>query len=78
MQAHTLYPWIARRISVRTRLAQVGVSYLLFLMVVTRKHALEEGEHSVILTSHRGLLYNQQESVTASCHTRSHPWEQLR
>src|SRR5919205_1162621 len=35
-------------------------------------------EHSVILTSHRGPLYNWQESVTSSCHTRSHPWERLR
>ena len=42
MQARTLHTWIARRIAVRTRLAQVGVSYLLFLMVVTRKHSLEE------------------------------------
>ena len=42
MQAHTLHTWIARRIAIRTRLAQVGVSYLLFLMVVTRKHSLEE------------------------------------
>ena len=42
MQARTLHPWIARHIAVRTRLAQVGVSYLLFLMVVTRKHSLEE------------------------------------
>ena len=42
MQAHTLHTWIARRIAVRTRLAQVGVSCLLFLMVVTRKHSLAE------------------------------------
>ena len=42
MQAHTLHTWIARHIAVRTRLTQVGVSYLLFLMVVTRKHSLEE------------------------------------
>ncbi len=42
MQARTLHPWIARHIAVRTRLVQVGVSYLLFLMVVTRKHSLEE------------------------------------
>src|SRR5256884_3235182 len=42
MQAHTLHTWIARHIAVRTRLTQVGVSYLLFLMVATRKHSLEE------------------------------------
>ena len=42
MQARTVHPWIARHLAVRTRLAQVGVSSLLLLMVVTRKHALEE------------------------------------
>jgi hypothetical protein len=42
MHAHALHIWIARRLSVRTRLTQVCVSYLLFLMVVSRKHSLEE------------------------------------
>jgi hypothetical protein len=42
MPARTLHTWIARRIAVRTRLAQVGVSDLLFLRVVTRHPALEE------------------------------------
>jgi hypothetical protein len=42
MPARTLHTWIARHIAVRTRLAQVGVSSLLFLMVVTRKHSLAE------------------------------------
>ena len=42
MQTHTLRPWIARRIAVRTRLEQVGVRSLLLLLVVTRKHSLEE------------------------------------
>lgn len=42
MQAQTLKTWIARRISVRTRLEPVCVSYLLFLMVVTQKHSLTE------------------------------------
>src|SRR5437016_979257 len=36
------------------------------------------GEHSVILTSHRGPLYNQQERATSPCAERSHLWEQLR
>jgi hypothetical protein len=40
--------------------------------------SLYVGEHSVILTSHRCLPYNQQANVTASCHTRSHPWERRR
>lgn len=42
MPAHTLQTWIARRIAVRNRLEQVCVSYLLFLMIVTQKHSLEE------------------------------------
>ena len=42
MPTHALYTWIARRISVRNRLTHVCVSYLLFLMVVSRKHSLEE------------------------------------
>ena len=42
MRARTLQTWIARRIGVRRRLARVCTSYLLFLMVVTTKHSLEE------------------------------------
>ena len=42
MQACTLQTWIARRIALRQRLARVCTSYLLFLMVVTQKHSLEE------------------------------------
>jgi hypothetical protein len=42
MQARTLQTWIARRIGVRRRLERVCTSYLLFLMVVTTKHSLEE------------------------------------
>jgi hypothetical protein len=42
MQARTLHSWIARRIGVRRRLERVCTSYLLFLMVVTTKHSLEE------------------------------------
>jgi hypothetical protein len=34
--------WIARYILVRLRLENVCTSYLLFLMVVTTKHSLEE------------------------------------
>ncbi len=40
MQAQHLKTWIARHISVRTRLEQVCVHYLLFLMVATHKHSL--------------------------------------
>lgn len=42
MQARTLQIWIARRLAIRHRLERVCTSYLLFLMVVTRKHSLEE------------------------------------
>jgi Transposase DDE domain len=42
MRAQTVQTWIARHIVVRRRLVHVCTSYLLFLMVVTRKHSLEE------------------------------------
>jgi hypothetical protein len=42
MQARTLQTWIARRIAIRQRLERVCTSYLLFLMVVTQTHSLEE------------------------------------
>jgi hypothetical protein len=42
MPAYTLYTWIARRIGIRPRLERVCVFYLLFLMVATTKHSLEE------------------------------------
>jgi hypothetical protein len=41
MRAQTVQTWIARPILVRRRLENVCTSYLLFLMVVTRKHSLE-------------------------------------
>jgi hypothetical protein len=40
--AYTLYTWIARHIGIRPRLERVCVHYLLFLMVATTKHSLEE------------------------------------
>src|SRR2546425_11640747 len=42
MRARTLQTWIARHILVHRRLGSVCTSYLLFLMVVTTKHSLEE------------------------------------
>jgi len=42
MRAQTVQTWIARQILVRRRLVHVCTSYLLFLMVATRKHSLEE------------------------------------
>jgi hypothetical protein len=42
MRARTVQTWIARQLVVRLRLQNVCTRYLWFLMVVTRKHALEE------------------------------------
>jgi hypothetical protein len=42
MQTRTMQTWIARRIFIRQRLERVCTSYLLFLMVVTTKHSLDE------------------------------------
>ena len=42
MQARTMQTWIARRMAIRQRLERVCTSYLLFLMVVTKKHSLEQ------------------------------------
>jgi hypothetical protein len=42
MPAYTLYTWIARHVAIRPRLERVCVHYLLFLMVATTKHSLEE------------------------------------
>ena len=42
MLAGPIQTWIKNRIAVRQRLARICTSYLLFLMVVTTKHSLEE------------------------------------
>ena len=42
MLTGTLQTWITRQIAVRQRLERVCTSYLLFLMVVTTKHSLQE------------------------------------
>jgi hypothetical protein len=42
MLAGTLQTWITRQIAVRQRLERICTSYLLFLMVATTKHSLEE------------------------------------
>ena len=42
MRAQTVQTWITRHILVRRRLERVCISYLLFLMVVTKRHSLEE------------------------------------
>src|SRR5512132_792647 len=61
MLAGPLQTWITRQIAVRQRLERICTSYLLFLMVTTTKHSLEEaarfsGRHkslfSHLLNSH--------------------------
>ena len=42
MLAGNIQTWIKHRIAVRQRLERICTSYLLSLMVVTTKHALEE------------------------------------
>src|SRR5437867_11470161 len=42
MLTGTLQTWITRHIAIRQRLERICTSYLLFLMVVTTKHSLEE------------------------------------
>src|ERR1700740_1201410 len=73
MRAQTVQPWIARHILVRRRLAHVCTSYLFFLMVATRKHALEEaarfsGLHksqcSKMLKAHSNVAVSTLESLS--------------
>jgi hypothetical protein len=73
MRARTLQTWIARRIGVRRRLERVCTSYLLFLMVVTTKHSLEEaarfaGLHksqcSKMLKAHSNVAVSTLESLS--------------
>ena len=54
MLAGTIQTWITRRIAVRQRLERICTSYLLFLMVVTTKHSLEEAARFSGL--HKSLL----------------------
>mgnify|MGYP003388835154 FL=1 len=42
MPARTLKTWIARHLSVRSRLEPICVTYLLFLMVTTQKHSFTQ------------------------------------
>ena len=42
MPAGPLHTWITRHIAVRRRLERICTGYLLFLMVATTKHSLEE------------------------------------
>ena len=73
MLAGTIQTWIKRRIAVRQRLERICTSYLLFLMVVTTKHSLEEaarfsGLHqslfSKLLKSHSRVAVTTLESLS--------------
>jgi Transposase DDE domain len=73
MRAQTVQTWIARHLLVRRRLTNVCTSYLLFLMVVTRKHSLEEaarfsGRHksqfSKLLKAHSKVAVSTLESLS--------------
>ena len=73
MQARTLQTWIARRIAIRQRLERVCTSYLLFLMVVTKQHSLEDaarfsGLHKAqfckMLQSHAKIAISTLESLS--------------
>ncbi len=73
MRAQTVQTWIARHLFVRRRLANICTSYLLFLMVVTTKHSLEEaarfsGRHksqfSKLLKAHSQVAVSTLESLS--------------
>ncbi len=73
MPAYTLHTWIARQISVRQRLERVCACYLLFLMVVTTKHSLEEAarfsrlhksQFSKMLKFHHNIAVSTLESLS--------------
>ena len=73
MRAQTVQTWIARHIVVRLRLENVCTSYLLFLMVATRKHSLEEAarfsglhksQFSKMLKAHSKVAVHTLESLS--------------
>ena len=73
MLAGTLQTWIKRHIAVRQRLERICSSYLLFLMVVTTKHSLEEAARfsrlhkslfSKMLQSHSKVAMTTLESLS--------------
>ena len=73
MHPHPLQTWVGRRIAVRTRLEQICVRSLLLLMVVTRKHALEEAarfsgrnksQFSKLLQSHTKVALSTLEKLS--------------
>ena len=73
MRAQPVQTWIARHLFVRRRLANICTSYLLFLMVVTTKHSLEEAarfsglhksQFSKMLKAHSHVAVSTLESLS--------------
>jgi hypothetical protein len=73
MPARTLQTWVARHILVRLRLEIVCTSSLLFLMVVTTQHALEDAarfaglhtsQFSQVLQYHSNVAISTLESLS--------------
>lgn len=73
MRAQTVQTWIARHIVVRLRLENVCTRYLLFLMVATTKHSLEEAarfsglhksQFSKMLKAHSHVAVSTLESLS--------------
>jgi Transposase DDE domain len=90
MRAQTVQTWIARHILVRLRLENVCTSYLLFLMVVTTKHSLEEAarfsglhksQFSKMLKAHsNGAVYRLESLSTKQAKQVAkarHKWKEL-
>ena len=73
MRAQTVQTWIIRHILVRRRLEHVCMSYLLFLMVATTRHSLEEAarfaglhksQFSKMLKAHRKVAVSTLERLS--------------
>ena len=73
MRAQTVQTWITRHILVRRRLEHVCMSYLLFLMVATTRHSLEEAarcaglhksQFSKMLKAHRQVAVSTLERLS--------------
>jgi hypothetical protein len=73
MRAQTVQTWITRHIVIRRRLEHVCMSYLLFLMVATTRHSLEEAarfaglhksQFSKMLKAHRPVAVSTLERLS--------------
>jgi len=73
MLASPLQTWLTHHLSVRQRLERICTSYLLFLMVVTTRHSLEEAarfaglhksQFSKVLKYHSNVAISTLESLS--------------